>query len=305
MIEGPDLALPNLSKPIANVPQMGIGNKPIDGGFYLFTEQEKNEFLTLEPKAAKWFRKWIGSDEFINGWHRWCLWLGDCPPNELREMPMAMERVEAVKKFRLASKSAPTQKLANTPTRFHVENFPAKAFLVIPKVSSERRPYIPIGYLEPTTLCSDLVFALQSDSRFHFGILSSQMHMAWMRQVAGRLESRYRYSVGLVYNNFPWPMDATEAQRAKVEEAAQAVLAAREQYPASTLADLYDPVTMPPALAKAHEQLDRAVDRCYRKDPFLHDRQRVEHLFALYEQLTAPLAVEKKTKRISKPKTQK
>jgi hypothetical protein len=261
LIEGPDLALPNLSKPIADVPPMGIGNKPIDGGFYLFTEQEKNEFLTLEPKAAKWFRKWIGSDEFINGWHRWCLWLGDCPPNQLREMPMAMERVEAVKKFRLASKSAPTQKLASTPTRFHVENFPAKEFLVIPEVSSERRPYIPIGYLTPDTIGSNLVKIMAGATHFHFGILSSQMHMAWMRQVAGRLESRYRYSTGLVYNNFPWPLEATEAQRAKVEECAKEVLVAREKFPASTLADLYDPVTMPPALAKAHESLCKSPRR--------------------------------------------
>ncbi len=227
LIEGPNLALPNLSKPIVNVPQMGIGNKPIDGGFYLFTEQEKNKFITMEPKAAKWFRKWIGSDEFINGWHRWCLWLGDCPPNELREIPMAMERVEAVKKFRLASKSAPTQKLAKTPTRFHVENFPAKAFLVVPEVSSERRPYIPIGYLSPDSMASNLVKIMANATHFHFGILSSQMHMAWMRQVAGRLKSDYRYSTGLVYNNFPWPMEATEPQREKVAECAKEVLATR------------------------------------------------------------------------------
>jgi hypothetical protein len=211
-----------------------------------------------------------------------------------------MERVEAVKKFRLASKSAPTQKLASTPTRFHVENFPAKEFLVVPEVSSERRPYIPIGYLTPDTLGSNLVKIMANATHFHFGILSSQMHMAWMRQVAGRLKSDYRYSTGLVYNNYPWPMEATEAQRAKVEECAKEVLAAREKFPSSTLADLYDPVAMPPALAKAHEVLDHAVERCYRKEPFTSDRQRVEHLFALYEQLTAPLAVEMKPKRMRK-----
>lgn len=251
LIEGPDIALPNISKPMCDVPQMGIGNKPIDGGFYLFTEKEKIEFLILEPKAQKWFRPWIGSDEFINGWQRWCLWLRDCPPNELREMPLVLDRIDSVRKFRLASKSAPTQKLASTATRFHVENFPTSRYLVVPKVSSERRSYIPIGFKDCHTLASDLVFILRSDSLLLFGVISSIMHMAWMRQVAGRLKSDYRYSTGLVYNNFPWPMDATEAQRQKVEECAQEVLESRAQFPSSSLADLYDPVTMPPRLANS------------------------------------------------------
>lgn len=297
LVDGPDLAIPNRSKPLCDVPEIAIGNKPIDGGNYLFTRQEKQDFLTLEPAAKEWFRKWIGSDEFINGWNRWCLWLGDCPPAVLRQMPMAMQRVENVRKFRLASKSEPTRKLAAFPTRFHVENFPTKKFLVIPKVSSERRPYIPIGYLTPSTLCSDLVFIVSNATPYHFGILSSTMHMAWMRQVAGRLKSDYRYSAGLVYNNYPWPEGASDAQRAKIEECAAAVLAAREQFPGSTLADLYDPVTMPPLLAKAHEALDRAVERAYRKEPFPSDRQRVEFLFSLYEKLTAPLAVVKKPRK--------
>ncbi len=294
LIEGSDVALPNVSKSRSPVPAMGIGNKPIDGGNYLFTVEEKPEFVRSEPNSDKWFRKWIGSDEFINGWFRWCLWLGDCPPNELRSMPRALERVEAVRSFRLASKSEPTRKLAAIPSRFHVENFPTRNFLVVPKVSSERRPYIPIGFMTPDIICSDLVFIVNDATPFHFGILSSNMHMAWMRQVAGRLKSDYRYSVGLVYNNYPWPIDATDAQRTKVEAAAQAVLDAREQFPGSTLADLYDPVSMPPKLAKAHEQLDRAVDRCYRKEPFLTDRQRVEYLFGLYEQLAAPLVAKAK-----------
>ena len=297
LIEGPSLALPNISKPVCRVPEMGIGNKPIDGGNYLFSNDEKNDFVNGEPGAAKWFRKWIGSDEFINGWHRWCLWLGECPPHELRAMPKALERIEAVRKFRLASKSAPTQKLAATPTRFHVENFPSKSFLVVPKVSSERRPFIPIGFMSPETLCSDLVFIVSNATQFHFGILSSTMHMAWMRQVAGRLKSDYRYSTGLVYNNYPWPQVATDGQRLKVEACAQAVLDAREQFPGATLADLYDPISMPPKLAKAHEQLDRAVEKCYRPEPFQSDRQRVEFLFALYEQLTAPLTVENKPRK--------
>lgn len=299
LIEGGDVALDNISKPLCAVPEMAIGNKPIDGGLYLFTDDEKDDFLATEPGAAKWFRKWIGSDEFINGWHRWCLLLRDCPPHELRAMPKAMQIVEEVREFRKASKSAPTRKLAATPTRFHVENFPTGPFLVVPKVSSERRPYIPIGFLTPKTICSDLVFIVRDAELWHFGVLSSAIHMAWMRQVAGRLESRYRYSTGLVYNNFPWPQ-ASEAQRAAVEKAAALVLEARAKFPNSTLADLYDPVTMPPVLAKAHADLDRAVDRCYRREPFPNDRVRVEHLFALYEQLLAAEAAKPAKRRPAK-----
>ena len=302
LIEGGDIAMPNLSKPLLAVPRMAIGNKPIDGGHYLFTDEEKAAFTVREPNSAKWFRKWIGSDEFINGWHRWCLWLGDCSPAELRTLPLAMKLIEAVRQFRLASKSLPTRKLATTPTRFHVENFPTATFLVVPKVSSERRPYIPIGFLTPDTFCSDLVFVVPDASLFHFGILTSRMHMAWMRQVCGRMKSDFRYSNKLVYNNYPWPQDVSEAHKAAVEKAAQAVLDARQKFPTSTLADLYDPTTMPPALAKAHADLDRAVDRCYRKEPFPNDRARVEHLFALYEQLTAPM-VSSTTARTRKKKS--
>jgi hypothetical protein len=272
---------------------MGIGNKPIDGGNYLFTPEEKAAFLKEEPAAKGFFRRWIGSEEFINGIERWCLWLGDCPPEKLRAMPHAMARVEAVRKLRLASKSAPTRKIAETPTRFHVENMPKRTYLIVPEVSSEKRQFIPIGFLKPDVLSSNLVKIIPNATPFHFGILSSTMHMAWVRQVCGRLESRYRYSNKLVYNNFPWPQTATDKQRAAVEEKAQSVLAAREpRLPPrgmSTLADLYDPLSMPHELVKAHAELDRAVEKCYRPEPFQSDRERVEHLFSLYEKLTAPL----------------
>lgn len=340
LVEGSDLAITNRSKPISDVPEMGIGNKPIDGGNYLFTPEEKADFLKVEPAAKKFFRRWIGSEEFINGIERWCLWLGDCSPTELRQMPHALERVENVRKVRLASKSAPTRRIADTPTRFHVENFPKRTFLVVPEVSSERRPYIPIGFMKPEILCSNLVKIVPDATFFHFGILSSAIHMAWVRQVCGRLESRYRYSNKLVYNNFPWP-NPTAEQRERVEAKARAVLAVREKFmewgahapsrasdcaprskqhaptrvatgaaarseavdeasttsrearalPAktTTLADLYDPLAMPPELLKAHTGLDRAVEKCYRPEPFHSDRERVEFLFALYEKLTAPL----------------
>jgi hypothetical protein len=205
--------------------------------------------------------------------------------------------VEAVREFRLASKSAPTRAIAGKPTRFHVENMPAAKFLTIPKVSSERRKYIPMGFMSPKTLVSDLCFIIPAAALYHFGILSSEMHMAWIRLVGGRLESRYRYSAKLVYNNYPWPEAPSPKHRAAVEAAAQAVLDARKQFPGSSLADYYDPLVMPLALLKAHKQLDRAVDRCYRSQPFANDRQRVEHLFALYEKLTAPLIPSAKKRR--------
>ncbi len=292
LVEGSNIAITNRSEPLCSAPEMGIGNKPIDNGNYLFTPEQKAEFLKLEPAAKKYFRRWIGSEEFINGIQRWCLWLGDCPPSELRAMPHAMARVEAVRKSRLASKSAPTRKIAETPTRFHVKNMPKRIFLVVPEVSSERRHYIPIGFMQPEILCSNLVKIVSNATPYHFGLLSSVMNMAWVRQVCGRLKSDYRYSSKLVYNNFPWP-NPTPAQRARVEEKARAVLAAREPHlpprGLATLADLYDPNTMPRDLLRAHAELDRAVERCYRAEPFHSDRERVEHLFRLYEQLTAPL----------------
>ena len=287
LVDGPDVVLPRRSKPLCDAPAIGIGNKPIDDGNYLFTAEEKAEFLKLEPGAAKWFRRWLGADEFINGYERWCLWLGDCPPGELRQMPHALARVEAVKKFRAASKSAPTRKLAETPTRFHVENMPFRGYAVIAKVSSERRRFVPMGFEQPTTLCSDLLFVLPSATRYHFGVLTSTMHNAWVRYTCGRLESRYRYSAAIVYNNFPWPANPTDKQRAAIEEAAQGVLDARAQFPGASLADLYDPVAMPPALVKADQKLDAAVDAAYGQKGFANDAARVAFLFEMYRRLTS------------------
>jgi len=297
LVDAPDVVLEKRSNPICAVPEIGIGNKPIDGGHYLFTPEERDEFLAHEPRAARWFRRWIGADEFINGYERWCLWLGDCPPDELRRMPEAMKRVEAVRAVRLASKSAPTQKLAATPTRFHVENIPSETYLLIPRVSSERRAFVPIGFMHPDTLTSDTSLVIPNATLYHFGILTSTMHMAWVRYTCGRLESRYRYSAGIVYNNFPWPDEPGDTQRQKVEDAAQAVLDARAQFPQSSLADLYDPLTMPPALVKAHQALDRAVDASYRKAAFASDAQRVEFLFERYQQLTSLLPTEQNPKK--------
>jgi len=292
LVDAPDVLLENRSKPICAVPGIGIGNKPIDDGNYLFTREEKTKFLAREPQAARWFRRWAGSTEFLNNTERWYLWLGNCPPNELRLMPEAMKRVEAVRQFRLSSKSAPTQKLAATPTRFHVENIPAGIYLLVPRHSSESRAYLPIGFVSPDTLCGDANLLISSATLFHFGVLSSTMHNAWLRAVCGRIKSDYRYSAGIVYNNFPWP-EVTDKQNATVEAAAQAVLDARVLHLKSSLADLYDPRTMPPELVKAHKVLDRAVEACYRKAAFTTDAQRVEFLFERYQQLTSFLPTKK------------
>jgi hypothetical protein len=297
LVEGPDVAITNRSTPLCDVPEIGIGNKPIDDGNYLFTDEEKDAFVKIEPGSKKLFRRWYGSQEFINRSLRWCLWLGDCPPNVLRAMPAVMQRVKAVRKFRLKSQSTPTQKLAERPTRFHVENMPKRKYLVIPEVSSERRRFIPMGFMPQTTLCSNLVKLIPKATLFHFGVLTSTMHMAWVRQVAGRLKSDYRYSAKLVYNNFPWPEGVTEAKRRAVEKAAQKVLDVRETYPEASLADLYDPLSMPADLAKAHAALDRAVDRCYRSRPFAGEVNRVEYLFKEYQRLASPLMPAKTTRK--------
>ena len=250
------------NKPLCNVPEIGIGNKPIDGGNYLFTQEEMEAFVQKEPQAQKYFKPWYGSQEFINRCPRYCLWLGECTPSELRKMPEALKRVEAVRELRLASKSAGTVKLADKPTRFHVENMPKGNYIVIPEVSSEKRKYVPMGFMTPDILCSNLVKIVPDVTLYHFGVLISNVHMAWMRAVCGRLEMRYRYSKDIVYNNFPWPTP-TDEQKAKIEQTAQAILDARNLYPNDSLADLYDERTMPPELRRAHQQNDKAVMQAY------------------------------------------
>ncbi|MGD0200407.1 MAG: DNA methyltransferase [Bryobacteraceae bacterium] len=284
------LVVEEVNRPLCEIPQLVIGSKPIDDGQYIFTAEERAEFLHGEPGARRYFHPYIGSQEFINAGERSILHLADAPPHELRAMPKVRERIAAVRAFRLKSKSEGTQKLAETPTRFHVTVVPAASFLVIPKVSSERRAYVPIGWMNPPTIPSDLVFVLRDATLWHFGVLTSAMHMAWLRHIGGRLKSDYRYSIGIVYNPFPWP-NPTDEQRTKIRTLAQAVLDARAEFPNSTLADLYDIDAMPPQLRRAHRALDDAVDRLYRGGGFAGDRDRAEHLFGLYEKLVAPLVV--------------
>ncbi len=286
LLDADNVFVESRSKPLCDVPEIGIGNKPIDGGNYLFTKEEMDEFLKIEPAAAKWFKPWYGSQEFINRCPRYCLWLGDCPPNELRKMPECMKRVEAVRQLRLASKSAGTVKLADTPTRFHVENMPEGHFIVVPEVSSERRRYVPMGFMDDSVLCSNKVRLMPNATLYHLGILTSNVHMAWMRAVCGRLKSDYDYSIKIVYNNFPWPAP-TDQQRAKIEQPAQAILDARALYPDASLADLYDETTMPPELRKAHQQNDKAVMIAYGFWGKLNSEPAcVSELMKMYQRLT-------------------
>jgi len=262
LIDAPSVFIESRANAICQSPKIGIGNKPIDDGQYLFSREEMEEFVDKEALAKQYFRPWLGAREFINRIEKYCLWLGDCPPNELRKMPECMKRVQAVRDFRLASTSAGTVKLANTPTRFHVENMPHGNYILIPCHSSENRKYIPMGYVTPDVISSNATLLVTNTSLYHFGILTSNVHMAWTRAVCGRIKSDYRYSKDVVYNNFPW-CNPTDEQKKKIEETAQAILDARALYPDCSLADLYDEVAMPPELRKAHQANDRAVMQAY------------------------------------------
>lgn len=286
LVDAANIFIYSRQYPLSNVPEIGIGNKPIDGGNYLFEKEEMEEFIKQEPKSATYFKPWYGSVEFIHQKPRYCLWLGDCAPSELRQMPHCIKRIEAVRQLRLKSKSAGTRKLAERPTRFHVENMPKGHFIIVPRVSSERRRYVPMGFMPPTCLGSDAVHLIPNATLYHFGILESNVHMAWMRAVCGRLKSDYRYSKDIVYNNFPWPKP-TEEQKAKIEKTAQAILDARALYPDSSLADLYDDLTMPVELRKAHQDNDRAVMEAYgwKASSQFTESMCVAELFKLYQEL--------------------
>lgn len=277
LIDAPNRIVESRTTPIADVPPMEIGNQPIDDGNYLFTREEMQAFVAAEPKSKPYFRPWYGAQEFISQKPRYCLWLGDCSPAELRAMPLCLKRVAAVREFRQKSKRKQTQKCADTPTRFYIENIPQSTYLLVPSTSSERRQYIPMGFMSPEALASNAVLIVPNATLYHFGVLTSRVHMAWMRTVAGRLEMRYRYSANIVYNNFPWP-DADQATQERIAALAQAVLDARALYPDSSLADLYDTVAMPAELRRAHTALDSAVLRAYGMPPDAPDPAIVQSL---------------------------
>ena len=310
LIDAPDIFVQTRSSPIYPVTPMLYGSKPADGGNLLLSSEEKQELIAKEPQAEKWIRPFLNSEEFLHNKPRYCLWLVDCPPNELRKMPLVIKRVEAVRKMREASRKIATQKMAATPTLFAEIRQSKSEYLLVPCVSSENRVYVPVGYVSSAVVTGNRNFQVPEATLYEFGIFTSLMHNAWMRVVCGRLESRYNYSNKIVYNNFIWPKNPTANQTTDIETKAQAVLDARAGFPDSTLADLYDPLTMPPILQKAHQALDKSVDRAYRKTPFTNEAARVSFLFDLYQQYTAPLlpkhgpknAPKKKRGRVKKQK---
>jgi hypothetical protein len=289
------------ARPINGARKLAIGSQIIDDGFFTFSPSEKADFVTKEPSSAPYFRELIGATEYINGSVRWVLTLHDADPSVLNASPLMKKRIAAVRDFRLASKRKSTLAAARTPNSFALLTIPENSYLVLPRVSSERRDYVPFGWQDPPAVPTDAVIVMMDAKLWDFAMLTSRAHMAWLGHMGGKLKSDYRYSIGLVYNTFPWP-EATPAQRAKIETLAQAVLDARAAHPTSSLADLYDPDTMPGNLRKAHAALDLAVDRLYRPAPFASDRDRVEHLFGRYEALVNPLEREaaRQNKRISR-----
>lgn len=296
LVDAKDILIEKRTKPISKVPKMSFGNMPLDGGNLLLSNEEKNEFIAREPEAEKFVLPLISAYEFLNGKSRWCLWLVDANPNELKQMPEVLKRVELVKKFRLDSVAPSTQKFAATPTLFRDRNRP-KTFIVVPRVSSERRPYIPFGFFDENSIVSDTCMSIPDGTLYHFGILMSKIHMTWVKYICGRLKSDYRYSKDIVYNNYPFPKEPSEKQIKAIEEKAQAVLDVRASFPNSSLADLYDPLTMPPTLVKAHNELDKAVDLAYRSSAFTSEANRMEFLFELYEKYTADLFTKEKVKK--------
>lgn len=288
LTSGNDVLITKRSKPICNVSPMNFGNMPLDGGNLLLSDEEKEVFLQKEPNAQKYLKPLISAKEFLNNEKRWCLWLVDANPNDLRKMPEVMKRVEAVKNFRLASVAPSTQKFAATPTLFRDRNNP-NSFILVPSTSSENRQYIPIGFFDNKYIANNSCHIIPNGDLFIFGILTSIMHITWVKYVCGRLKSDFRYSKDIVYNNYPFPQNVSEAHKKKVEQAAEMVLTVRGRYAEASLADLYDPLSMPPDLVKAHQNLDKAVDLCYRPQAFVSELGRIEFLFNLYEQYSAPM----------------
>ena len=285
--DGEDIYVGSRNEPIsAGIPKIGMGNQPIDNGNYLFKLDEMKAFIKKEPESEKYFHLWYGSQEFINRKPRYCLWLGECPPEELEEMPLCKERVDAVHQYRLNSKREATVRLANTPTRFQTENMPEGNYIVIPEVSSERRKYIPIGYMDDSVLCSNKLRLMPNAGLYHFGILNSSVHMGWMRTVTGRLEMRYSYSVNIVYNNFPWPSPSNE-QKEKIEKTAQAILNARARHPKISFARMYTSMHLYPELLEAHEKNDKAVMEAYGFSKDMTEPEIVAKLMKTYQSLDA------------------
>ncbi len=300
LIDAKDIIISARTKPICNVKRIAVGSMPNDGGNLIIEANDYDDFVKAEPLSKKYIKQLLGAEEFINNKKRYCLWLKGANPEDIAKMPLVRERIEKVKEIREASKRKETKELAKYPMLFGEIRQPDSEYIIIPRVSSERRKYVPIGFLDKDIITSDSALIIPDATLYEFGVLTSIMHMTWMKYVCGRLESRYRYSNKIVYNNFPWPLNLSEKQKEKVNELAQKVCDTRAKYPDCSLAILYNPETMPADLTKAHNELDKAVDACYGKKSFASDAERMEFLFSLYEQYTAPLVSDTKKKKTKK-----
>jgi hypothetical protein len=297
LVEGKDNFVTKRRLPISQVPEMIKGSMPNDGGFYLFSEEEMKAFIRNEPNSEKYFRRFIGGYEFLNNVNRYCLWLKDAEPSEVKNLPKVLDRIESVRNIRLASQRETTRRDAETPMLFGEIRQPKTNYLALPEVSSENRKYIPVGYVNADVIGSNKIYMVPDANLYMFGILNSLMHMTWVNSISGRMKSDISYSTGIVYNNFPWPEDINEKQKTLIENAAQKILNVRQDFPKSSLADLYSMLTMPSSLVKAHNELDKVVDAAYRSQPFINEAKRLEFLFELYEKYTADLFTKIKTDR--------
>ena len=284
LVEAANIFIDNRSKPICNVSEMAKGSIPVDDGNFFFNADEYQAFIKKEPKAVKYIKKFYGAKEFLHNEERWCLWLLNISPSELKSMPNVMKRVQNIRDFRLQSTKAATRKYADYSTRFMEIRQPTTEYIIVPSHSSENRRYIPIGFEKPDVICGNANLLIPNATLYEFGVLTSNVHMAWVRLVCGRLEMRYRYSNTVVYNNFPW-CNPTDEQKAKIEQTAQAILDARAKYPDCSLADLYDELTMPPELRKAHQENDKAVMQAYGFSKDTTESEIVAELFKMYERL--------------------
>jgi hypothetical protein len=300
LIEGNDNLILSRSTPICNVPKIVFGSMPNDGGNLLFDKEFKKKYLEEEKQGEQFIREFTGGEEFINKIERYCFWLKDANPTELKKCPKILERIEKVKEYRLKSTRATTNKLAQFPSLFGEDRQPNSDYILIPNLSSGLRKYIPIGFKSNEVIASNLALIIPNATTFHFGILTSFMHMVWVRYTCGMLSTSLRYSNKLVYNNFPWPENPTEKQIKLIEEKAQKVLEIRASFPESSLADLYGNLTMPVALIKAHNDLDKAVDLAYKNQVFTSEANRMAFLFELYEKYTADLFSKEKPKKPKK-----